>query len=213
MSSAEASGADAGKVDPAVPGDIQGYVSAVDDLLLDVPWRRRRELIAGLEEHLRENPEQITIESPQEYAAELRATSGAVPGGLLAGFRSASWPTPIEWWESVLRGAAILLVALLGYKLLDHASYAVVGDSSAVAPWPVAIDSALRSLYPVPAFRGSTWDGLLIYGLLSVLIGQLTTAAVLSRSPHRRRKLRLLSYVGLAIVIVTLGYGALRSLF
>src|SRR4051794_24010405 len=93
--------------------DIQNYGTAVDNLLLDVPWRRRRELIADLQEHLREHPDQITVEQPQDYAAELRAAAGAVPGGLLAGFRSAFWPTPLEWWESVQRGAALILLALL----------------------------------------------------------------------------------------------------
>ena len=133
------------------PDDIQNYVTAVDNFLVDVPWRRRRELIAHLQEHLRENPNQITVEQPQAYAAELCEAAGAAPGGLLSGFRSASWPTPLQWWESVLRGAALILLALLGYKILDYLSYFVVGDPSSQGPWPGAIDSALQELYPVPA--------------------------------------------------------------
>jgi hypothetical protein len=89
------------------------------------------------------------VEQPQNYAAELRAAAGAVPGGLLSGFHSASWPTPLEWWESVLRGAALILLALLGYKILDYLSYFVVGDPSSQGGWPGEIDSALQSLYPV----------------------------------------------------------------
>jgi hypothetical protein len=200
-------------VSPSVSSeDIQNYVTAVDNYLLDVPWRRRRELVADLLEHLRENPDQITVEQPQNYAAELRAAVGAVPGGLLSGFRSASWPTPLEWLESVLRGAALILLALLGYKILDYLSYFVVGDPSSQGPWPGEIDSALQSLYPVPAFRGSTGNGLLIYAPLAVLVGQLTTAAALLRAPRRRPMLRILSFVSLGVVLVLLGYGAVRSI-
>lgn len=204
-------GAEVGNVSLAGPPDIQSYVSTVDNLLLDVPWRRRRALVADLKEHIRENPEQITTEPPQEYAAELRAASKAVPGGLLAGVRSATWPTPLEWWESVLRGAAMILVILVGYEIIDYASYFIVGDASSQAPWPGGIDTALQSVYPIPTFRGSARDGVFIYGALSVIVGQLTTAAVLSRAPHRRPKLRLLSYLSLAIVVALLGYGAVRS--
>lgn len=82
--------------DKTSAAEIQRYVSAVDDLLLDVPWRRRRELIAGLREHLRESPDLTKEEPPEEYAAELRATAGAIPWGLLSGLRSASWPTPVH---------------------------------------------------------------------------------------------------------------------
>jgi hypothetical protein len=212
VSNTEPSAAAVGGNPSVSPEDIQNYVTAVDSVLLDVPWRRRRELIADLREHLRENPEQITIEQPHDYAAELRAASGAVPGGLLAGLRSASWPTPLQWWESVLRGAAVILVVLLGYKILDYLSYFVVGDPSSQGPWPGAMDSALQELYPVPAFRGSTGNGLLIYVPLAVLIGQLTTAAVLRRAPQRRPTLRILSYVSLGIVLLLLGYGAVRSI-
>ncbi|MFC6567013.1 hypothetical protein [Actinoplanes utahensis] len=211
MSNAEPSAASAGEK-PFVPSEaIRNYVTAVDGLLLDVPWRRRRELTTGLQEHLRENPDQITVEQPEEYAAELRAAAGAVPGGFLSGFRSVSWPTPLEWWESVLRGAALILLALLGYKILDHLSYFVVGDPSSQGSWPGALDRALQTLYPVPAFRGSTGTGLLIYAPLAVLVGQLTTAAVLLRAPQRRPTLRILSYVSLGIVLAMLGYGAMRS--
>lgn len=196
---------------PAAAADVERYVAAVDDLLLDVPWRRRRELIAHLREHIRENPEQIAIEPPHEYAAELRAASGAVPGGLLAGFRSASWPTPVEWCESVLRGGAMVLVVLLTYKLLDYASYFVVGDASARGSLPSELNLALLELSPVPAYGDSTWNGLLIYGALSIVIGQLTTAAVLMRAPHRRGTLRRLSYVSIGIVVLLLGYGAVTS--
>ena len=212
VSNAEPSAAAVGGNPSVSPEDIQNYVTAVDNFLLDVPWRRRREFIADLTEHLRENPEQITIEQPQDYAAELRAASGAVPGGLLAGFRSTSWPTPLQWWESVLRGAAMILLVLLGYEILDYLSYFVVGDPSSQGPWPGAMDLALQSLYPVPAFRGSTGNGLLIYAPLAVLVGQLTTAAVLRRAPQRRPTLRILSYVSLGIVLVLLGYGAARSI-
>lgn len=209
MSNAEPSAVSAG----ANPSEaIRNYVTAVDDRLLDVPWRRRRELIADLREHLREDPGQITVERPQDYAAELHAAAGAVPGGFLSGFRSVSWPTPLEWWESVLRGAALILLALLGYGVLDHLSYFVVGDPSSQGSWPGALDSALQTLYPVPAFGGSTRTGLLIYAPLAVLIGQLTTAAVLLRAPQRRPTLRILSYVSLGIVLIVLGYGAVRSM-
>lgn len=212
VSNAEPSAAASGGDPAASPAEIQKYVRAVDALLLDVPWRRRRELIADLQEHIRENPDQITVEPPQEYAAELRAASGAIPGGLLAGFQSASWPTPLEWWESVLRGAALILITLLGYEILDYLSYFVVGDPSSQGSWPGALDSALRSLYPVPDFRGSTGTGLLIYAPLAVLVGQLTTSALLLRAPQRRPTLRTLSYVSLAVVLVLLGYGAVRSI-
>lgn len=180
----------------------------MDDLLLDVPWRRRQELIAGLREHLRENPEQIAIEAPEEYAVELRATAGATPGGLLSGLRSPAWPTPVQWWESVLRGAAAVMVLLVAYELLTQTSQAVVGDATASGPLSKMIDSALRSVYPTPSLGGSTRDGLLVYPLLAVLIGQLTTAAVLTRAPHRRPLLRRLSYVSLATIVVLFGYGA-----
>jgi hypothetical protein len=212
VSNAEPSVAPAGE-NPSVPSEvIRNYVTAVDNLLLDVPWRRRRELTTDLQEHLREHPEQITVEQPQDYAAELRAAAGAVPGGFLSGFRSASWPTPLEWWESVLRGAALVLLALLGYKILDYLSYFVIGDPSSQGPWPGTLDRALQELYPVPAFRGSTGTGLLIYAPLAVLVGQLTTTAVLLRAPQRRSTLRILSYISLGIVLVMLGYGAMRSI-
>ena len=212
VSSAEPPAVSADENPSVSSDDIQNYITAVDNYLLDVPWRRRRELIADLKEHLRENPDQITVEQPQDYAAELREAAGAMPGGLLSGFRSASWPTPLEWWESVLRGAALILLALLAYKILDYLSYFVVGDPSSQGPWPDAIDSALQSLYPVPALGGSTRNGLLVHALLAVLVGQLTTAAVLLRAPQRRPTLRILSYVSLGIVLVLLGYGAVRSI-
>ncbi|WP_143133929.1 hypothetical protein [Actinoplanes philippinensis] len=207
MSNAESPVAPAGASEA-----IRDYVTAVDGLLLDVPWRRRRELIADLREHLRQYPELMTVEQPREYAAELRAAAGAVPGGFLSGFRSASWPTPLEWCESVLRGAALILLALLGYKILDHLSYFVIGDPSSQGSWPGALDLAVQELYPVPAFRGSTGTGLLFYAPLAVLVGQLTTAAVLLRAPQRRPALRVLSYLSLGIVLAVLGYGAMRSI-
>jgi hypothetical protein len=88
----------------------------------------------------------------------------------------------------------------------------VVGDRSSQGPWRDGIDSALRLLYPVPAFRGSTGNGLLVYAVLAVLAGQLTTAAVLLRAPRRRPVLRRLSFVSLGVVVVLLGYGAVRSM-
>ena len=212
MSNAEPPAASVDGTPSVSSEDIQNYVTAVDSFLLDVPWRRRRELVADLQEHLRENPDQITVEQPQNYAAELRAAAGAVPGGLLSGFRSASWPTPLQWWESVLRGAALVLLALLGYEIVDYLSYFVVGDPSSRGSWPGEIDSALQSLYPVPAFRGSTGNGLLIYAPLAVLVGQLATAAVLLRAPQRRPMLRILSFVSLGVVLVLVGYGAVRSI-
>ncbi|MEU8663954.1 hypothetical protein [Actinoplanes philippinensis] len=212
MTNAEPSAAPAGE-SPSAPSEaIRNYVAAVDDLLLDVPWRRRRELTADLQEHLRQYPGQMTVEQPREYAAELRAATGAVPYGFLSGFRSASWPTPLEWCESVLRGAALILLALLGYKILDHLSYFVIGDPSSQGSWPGALDRALQELYPVPAFRGSTGTGLLFYAPLAVLVGQLTTAAVLLRAPQRRSTLRIASYISLGIVLLLLGYGAMRSI-
>jgi hypothetical protein len=212
VSNAEPSVAPAGE-NPSVSSEaIRNYVTAVDNLLLDVPWRRRRELTADLQEHLREHPERISVERPEDYAAELRAAAGAVPDGFLSGFRSASWPTPLEWCESVLRGAALILLALLGYKILDHLSYFVVGDPSSQGSWSGALDLALQELYPVPAFRGSTGTGLLIYAPVAVLAGQLTTAAVLLRAPRRRSMLRILSYVSLGVVLLMLGYGAMRTI-
>jgi putative transposase len=61
----------------------------------------------------------------------------------------------------------------------------------------------------VPRLHG---EWLLICGTLAVLVGQLTTAAVLRRAPRRRPALRILSYVSLGIVLVLLGYGAVRSI-
>lgn len=212
MNSAEVSGGYAGKVDSASPETVESYVSAVDDLLLDVPWRRRRQLVADLREHLRENPEQITVESPQEYAAELRATAGAFPGGRLAGFRSAAWPTPVQWCESVLRGGALTLVVLVIYGLLDAASQALLGDRSAMSSWQYHVNAAFQTVYPMPRILGSHKTGLLIFVILAVLVGQLSTAAVLSRGPHRRPMLRRLSYVSLAVVAALIVMGALQPL-
>jgi hypothetical protein len=209
MSSADAYGA--GNADPASSADIQKYVTAVDDLLLDVPWRRRRDLIAELREHIRESPELITIEPPQEYAAELRATCDAVPGGLLSGIRSASWPTPVQWWESVLRGTAVVFVAKVAYELLYYALVAVVGDRSSMGTFTHMIDSAFQSVYPIPRVFGSRESALLIIPLMAVVVGQSTTAAVLLRAPHRRPTLRTLTYVSVATILLLLGYGALRS--
>jgi hypothetical protein len=199
MSSAAASGSGVSHAD--VTGEeIERYVAAVDDLLLDVPWRRRRALVADLREHIRENPGQLSVELPEEYAAELRIAAAAIPGGLLSGLRSTSWPTPLQWWESVVRGGAIVLVALVAWELPGAGS------------WPSGIDSALLSVYPVPRLLGSSRAGLIFYPLLSIFIGQLTTGAYLGRSPHGRPTLRRLSYVSLVIILVLLGYGALRSL-
>lgn len=210
MSRAETSGTEADGSAHANPDDMHRYVSAVDDLLLDVPWRQRRELVAGLREHLRENPGQITIEPPEEYAAELRAAA-ATPGGLLSGLRSPTWPTPVQWWESVLRGGAVVMITLVAYKILAGASQAVLGDATATGPMSTVIDQAFRTVYPTPDFRGSTRDGLLVFPLLAVLIGQVTTAAVLRRAPHRRATLRRLTYGSLAVIVLLFGYGALRS--
>ncbi|MDG4793298.1 hypothetical protein [Micromonospora sp. WMMD1082] len=204
-------GVDSGEMTPAGSVDVQAYVAAVDNLLLDVPWRRRRELVDDLRTHLRENPEHVAMESPREYAAELRSSAQVVPGGLLSGLRSASWPTPLEWWESVLRGSAIVLVLLVAYDFLATASQAIVGDRMPVT-WPGMVDSALRSVYPTPAFGGSQRDGLLFFAPLMVLAGQLTTAVLLSRAPQRRRTLRRLTYLSLAVIALLLGNGALRSI-
>ena len=210
MSNSEGARVNEGGANGAGPADVQSYIAAVDNLLLDLPWQRRRELINDLRDHLRENPDQLTLEPPDEYAAELRASSEIAAGGLLLGLRSISWPTPLEWWESVLRGSAIVLVVLVVYDFLAAASQAVVGDPSPVS-WLAMIDSALQSVYPTPAFHGSQRNGLLIYLPVMVVVGQLTTAALLSRAPHRRPRLRLLTYASLAAIILLLGYGALRS--
>jgi hypothetical protein len=211
MSSAAANGSGVSRAD--VTGEeIERYVTAVDDLLLDVPWRRRGELVADLREHLQENPEQLSVEPPEEYAAELRIAAGAIPLGFLSGLRSTSWPTPLQWWESVVRGGAIVLVALVAWELLAHTTQVIFGDAAASGSWLSSIDSALQSVYPVPPLLGSHRTGLIFYPLLSVRIGQLSTGAYLGRSPHGRPTLRRLSYVSLVIVLVLLGYGALQSL-
>lgn len=211
MSSAAASGSGVSRPD-ATGEEIERYVTAVDDLLLDVPWRRRRELVADLREHLRENSEQLSVEPPEEYAAELRIAAGAIPRGLLSGLQSASWPTPLQWWESVVRGGAIVLVTLVAWELLAHTAQLIFGDAAASGSWSWSIDSALLSVYPVPPLLGSHRTGLVFYPLLSALIGQLITGAYLGRSPHGRPLLRRLSYVSLVIILVLLGYGAFRSL-
>lgn len=210
MSSAAASGSGVSRSDAT--GEVERYVTAVDDLLLDVPWRRRGELVADLQEHLRENSEQLSVEPPEEYAAELRIAAGAIPRGLLSGLQSASWPTPLQWWESVVRGGAIVLVALVAWELLADTAQEIFGDAAASGSWSSSIDSALRSIYPVPPILGSQRIGLIFYPLMAVLIGQLTTGAYLGRSPHGRSALRRLSYVSIVIILVLLGYGALRSL-
>lgn len=197
----------------ASPADIQRYVSAVDDLLLDVPWRRRCELIAGLREHLRESPELITQEPPQGYAAELRATVGAVPGGQLSGLRSPFWPTPVQWWESVLRAGAVVLVVRVAVDFLGSAGEALLGDRSALGSWWSMVDQALQTVYPVPRIFGTHLAGLLVSAVLSVVVGQLITDAVLQRAPHRRRLLRRLTYVSLVVVMALLAYGAWRTYF
>jgi hypothetical protein len=211
MSRAAASGSGVSRAD-ATGEEIERYVAVVDDLLLDIPWRRRRELVADLREHIRESPEQLSVEPPEEYAAELRIAAGAIPQGLLSGLRSASWPTPLQWWESVVRGAAIVLLALVGWELLAHTAQVIFGDAAASGSWSSSINSALRSVYPVPPLLGSSRAGLIFYPLVSILIGQLTTGAYLGRSPHGRPTLRRLSYVSLVIILVLLGYGAFRSL-
>lgn len=198
MSRAAASGGDVSGAG-ATSEDIERYVAIVDDLLLDLPWRRRQELVSDLREHIRESPEQLSVEPPEQYASELRIAAGAIPQGLLSGLRSASWPTPLQWWESVVRGAAIVLMGLVVWDLL-------AGSPSG------NIDSALQSVYPVPPLLGSHRSGLIFYPLLSVLIGQLTTGAYLGRSPHGRPTLRRLSYVSLVIILALLGYGAFQSL-
>jgi hypothetical protein len=211
MSNAAASGSGVSRAD-ATGEEIERYVAAVDDLLLDVPWRRRRGLVADLREHIRENPEQLSVEPPEEYASELRIAAAAIPGGLLSGLRSASWPTPLQWWESVVRGGAIVLVALVAWELLATSAQKVFGDAAASGEWSWIIDSALQSVYPVPRLLGSSRAGLIFYPLVSILIGQLITGACLGRSPHGRPTLRRLSYVSLIIILALLVYGALRSL-
>ncbi len=191
--------------------EIRRYVSDVDDLLLDIPWRRRRELIADLVEHLEANPEQIQAESPREYAAELRESAPVATAGLLSGLRSLSWPTPLAWWESVVRGAALLLVVWVAYDFLAAASQRVFGDPSSSASWPAMLKSALQSVYPGPTVLGSHRTGLLVFPLLAVLAGQLTTAATLSRAPQLRSKLRILTYLSILVIIGLLGYGAVTG--
>ncbi|MEV6812925.1 hypothetical protein [Micromonospora sp. NPDC051296] len=95
-------------------------------------------------------------------------------------------------------------------EFLAIASQAVVGDPAPVS-WLAMIDSALRSVYPTPAFGGSQRTGILIFAPLMVLVGQLTSAALLSRAPHRRPLLRTLTYVSVTVIVLLLGYGALRS--
>src|ERR1700754_4415723 len=89
--------------------EVRSYVTVVDDMLLDVPWRHRRDLVRDLAAHIGDNPERIREESPDEYADAIRAGLNTSPGGLFSGLRSLSWPTPVEWWESVVRGTAIVL--------------------------------------------------------------------------------------------------------
>lgn len=159
VSTVEPSAAPAGE-SPSVSSEaIQNYVTAVDNYLLDVPWRRRRELIADLQEHLRENSDQITVEQPQDYAAELRAAAGAVPGGLLSGLRSASWPTPLQWWESAVRGGAIVLVTLVAWELLATSGRIDLGTSVGISsPSASRLATSRPDLLPAGIYPHRTVD-------------------------------------------------------
>jgi hypothetical protein len=192
---------------PVAAREVRRYLSDVDDLLLDLPWQHRRKLIAGLSEHLRENPEQIRAESPGEYAAELHETTPATTAGALSGLRSVSWPTPLQWWESVVRGASLMFLAWVAYDFLAAWTQPIFGDPSAASSSDM-LDSAFGSIYPVPTLHGSERYGLLVFTLLSMLVGQLTTGLVLSRAPHLRARLRLLTWVSILVIIGLLGYGA-----
>ena len=127
---------------------------------------------------------------------------------MLSGLRSGSWPTPFEWCESVVRGVALLLVAWVAYDFLAAVTQPIFGDPSPTS-WTAMLDSAVQSIYPTPALHGSQRDGLVVFSLLAVLIGQLTTAAVLGRAPHRRRLLRILTVVSIGVIIGLLGFAAL----
>jgi len=56
------------------------YVRQVEVALRDLPWRQRRELVAGIEQHLSELPAEANLHAllgpPLQYAAELRAAAG-----------------------------------------------------------------------------------------------------------------------------------------
>src|ERR1700754_1892902 len=143
------------------PRDLRRYAADVDDLLLDLPWRRRRGLIAELRRHLEEDPRRVRDESPAEYAAELRETETVVPAGLFSGLRS-FWPSPVEWCESIVRGAAVSLVVWALCAFAGPASQSVAGDPSPDS-WSTMHGSAFDSIWPSPTFRGSQRDGLVAF--------------------------------------------------
>jgi hypothetical protein len=205
--------ADATGTEPEPTRDeVRRYVTVVDSLLLDVPWRQRRELVRDLEQHISDNPAQIREEPPGEYADALRANLNTSSGGLFFGLRSVSWPTPVEWWESVIRGTAVILLLAVVFDFLSNASQTIVGEPTSTS-WPAMIDSSLRSVYPTPTFGGSHRTGLLIFAPVSIIVGQLITAAVLQGDSVRRRRLRSFTYVGAALILGLLGYGALREIW
>lgn len=184
---------------PADDRQIRSWVRAIEGELLDVPWRRREQLVAGAEQHLAEVDPESLPDDPSVYAIELRAALGIPsrePTRIDRSFFEI-WPTPVSWILSGLAGVALLIGALVCFHTVERVWLDSVG-------FRVALGEQIAIRLPVPRVTGSRYVGA---GLLVVgwLLGQAIVALFLRYRPQRRMQ----SSIAAAAVLIGLSTVAL----
>jgi hypothetical protein len=185
--------------------DLEAYLRAVDNQLLVMPWRQRTRAVSDLRAHLAEDPSVMAQQPPSEYAQELLQADRKAAAELPGGIRSFLWPTPREWFESWLRGLALVFLLLetawVVTALVDH----LVSGSGQ------PLGQVWGAVYPTPTFRGSSRDGLVLTLLASWLLGQQTTAMILRRNIGYRERLPKYTVVAAILVVALYGVGFLTQ--
>jgi hypothetical protein len=105
------------------------YLREVERRLRDVPWKRRKELLAKLAAHLDETPAD-QLDAPLAYAAELRASARLPRRRGVIAFLRARRPRNL-----VIVGMLLVVVALLASGLVWVSSYQpIVRGNSGLDP-------------------------------------------------------------------------------
>ncbi len=107
------------------------YLREVDDLLLRLPWRRRRAALDELAVALRVQGEP-PIACPAAYAQAVLRAETSLPHLRMSrrGLVRWDWPTPFEWVAAGLRGLAIVTGVLFAYGFLHDLTHQLMWNGT-----------------------------------------------------------------------------------
>src|SRR5680860_739610 len=187
---------------PADDRQVRIWVRAIEGELLDVPWRRRRQLVADAAQHLTEIDPGSLPDDPSVYAIELRDALGIPSREPTRIDRSflAIWPTPLSWILAGLLGVALLIGALVYFHTVERVWLHDVAFRAALKE-QIAID------LPVPRVTGSRYVGAGLF-VMGWLFGQAIVALFLRYWPQRRLQISIAAATVLIGISIAALWGA-----